>query len=40
MKIQDKLNNATTSMRKLQVPGEMQDEIREFIIYTSSSHEN
>ena len=40
MKVAEQLNNATTTMRNLKLPIRLQDEIRDFIIHTSSSLEN
>ena len=40
MKVAEQLNNATTTMRNIQLPIRLQDEIRDFIIHTSSSLEN
>ena len=40
MKLQEKLSDATTSMRNLHIPEGIQDDIRDFIIQTANSHDN
>ena len=40
MKVVDKLSSATTLMRNLKLNKDIQDDVRDFLIHTSSSLEN